>query len=202
LQPGLQTSTPTQTPAAQWSFCVHDEPSEQAAPSARGTWTQSPLATSQKSVVQVEPSPQGLADPPVHVPNLQKLPSVQGLPSSQACDCGAHVIEQAPVAGSQPSIVQGFPSSQADVGPLHAPPVHVSPLVQASPSSQGAPSGPGADAQPPVTGSHSPTRQAPGDAHTTGAPVHCPPSQTSPVVHASPSSQVTPSSRAGWRHPP
>src|SRR5439155_23919243 len=91
--------------------------------------------------------------------------------------------------GWQPSLAAqttAVPDSQA---PL----LQRSPLVQASPSVHGVPSASGAFTQAPLDRSHTPAawHWSP-PPHTTGAPLQAPARQTSPLVQASPSSQLTP----------
>ena len=72
---------------------------------------------------------------PWQLPPAHTSPLVQGCPSSQRLVLLAWAQ---PVAGTQLSVVQTFPSSQLTGGPLtQAPPEHVSFAVHASPSLQG-----------------------------------------------------------------
>src|SRR5262249_29589929 len=109
-----------------------------------------------------------------------------GLPSSHAAAFGVCVQ---PVAGSQPSAVQGLPSSQFGPGPpTQTPPAQASPTGHALPSSHGPAAvvwtQPGAGAQPSAVHgfASSQTRGAPG--------THAPALHASPTVQASPSSQA------------
>ena len=123
---------PTQTPS--WHVSV-----VQASPSLHGAvllvWRQPP-APSQVSSVQGLLSSQFWVVVAVHVPPWHVSPIVQGLASSQ----GAVLFTwMQPLTGSQPSSVQGFPSSQVGAAPpTQAPSWQVSLAVQGLPSSQGA----------------------------------------------------------------
>src|SRR5205823_1630692 len=123
---------PTQTPS--WHVSV-----VQAAPSLHGAvllvWRQPP-APSQVSSVQGLLSSQFWVVVAVHVPPWHVSPIVQGLASSQ----GAVLFTwMQPLTGSQPSSVQGLPSSQVGAAaPTQAPSWQVSLAVQALASSQGA----------------------------------------------------------------
>ena len=123
----------TQIPPAQVSLAVQASPSLQGA--ALFVWTQ-PTAGSQLSSVQAFPSSQFGPGPPTQTPPLQASSVVQASPSLQ----GTVLFPWTqPVAGSQPSFVHRFPSSQLRTAPLtQLPPEQVSPVVQASPSLHGA----------------------------------------------------------------
>jgi hypothetical protein len=71
------------------------------------------------------------AVPERHVPNAQASPVVHAFPSSHAA---VLLLNTQPVAGSQPSVVHRFASSQTTAAPTHAPPEQLSPEVQAFPS--------------------------------------------------------------------
>src|SRR5439155_24612025 len=159
----------------------------QALPSSHGTvlgaCTQ-PVAGSHESVVHTFPSSQLRAGPPVHRPLEQVSPVVHALPSSQARVFAACTH---PTAGSQESVVQTLPSSQASGGPpWHAPFAHVSRVVHAFPSSHAAvlvvmtPS--------PVAGSQESSVQTLPSSQCRDWPMHVPAPQASPVVEALPSS--------------
>jgi len=93
-----------------------------------------PAAGSQVSVVQTLRSSQLGAAPPTHVPRLQVSLVVHALPSSQGAAFG---VATQPIAGSQVSLVQTFPSLQFGAAPpMQAPPLQTSLVVQALPSSQ------------------------------------------------------------------
>ena len=89
----------------------------------------------QASVVQGFASEQLRGLPALHTPWSHTSPKVHKLPSSQGPP-NSGVNTQAPVLGSQPSVVQGWLSLQALAPPMvHTPFLHASPLVQRSPSS-------------------------------------------------------------------
>src|SRR5438067_710322 len=122
--------------------------------------------------------------PPTHVPPEHVSLVVQALPSSHGAVLGACTH---PTAGSQESVVQTFPSSQASGGPpWHAPFEHVSRVVQAFPSSHAAVLG--VMTQSPVAGSQESSVQTLPSSQCRGWPMHLPPPQASPVVQALPSS--------------
>ena len=110
---------------------MHGLPSSQAVSS--GVCRQACSVTSHTSVVHAIPSPQSFGSPRQFPPEQASL-TVQKLPSSQ--DPGIFVRVQAPVAGSQASAVQAFPSSQF-TGVVRQVPVEGSQVstVQGSPSS-------------------------------------------------------------------
>ena len=104
-------------------------PSSQEAPLS--AWTQ-PVAGRQESLVQVFPSSHSSDPVPTQAPPLQESEVVQTLSSLQEAVLSAWAQ---PVAGTQESSVQAFPSSQSrGAPPLHVPPPHVSFAVQAFPS--------------------------------------------------------------------
>jgi hypothetical protein len=82
--------------------------------------------------------------------------------------------------------------------------VHASSVEHASPSSHAVPSGDGDDVHAPVAGLHPfDASHGPTGGHTIGAPPVQPPAwQVSLWVQWSPSSQATPSGRAGFEHAP
>src|SRR5947207_1174631 len=172
---------PTQTPS--WHVSV-----VQASPSLHGAvllvWRQPP-APSQVSWVQGLLSSQFWVVVAVHVPPWHVSPIVQGLASSQ----GAVLFTwMQPLTGSQPSSVQGFPSSQVGAAPpTQAPSWQVSLAVQVLPSSQGAALfvwvQPLAGLQP------SSVQALPSLQSGAGPPTQAPARQVSPVVQALPSSQ-------------
>ena len=95
-----------------------------------------PATGSQVSVVQELPSLQLTGGPGWHAPPPQASGPVQALPSSQGA---VLLLCTQPVAGSQVSVVQRFPSSQLGGGPpTHVPFAHVSAVVQTLPSVHGA----------------------------------------------------------------
>ncbi len=174
---------PIQLPFAHVSPVVHAEPSLQG--SALFVVVQ-PLPTSQFSVVHGFPSSHtlgliGLQVPPAHV-----SPSVQGLLSVQGCVLATNAQ---PVAGSQPSSVQGLPSAHvAGEPPTHTPPAHTSPCVQKLPSSQG--SVLATDAQPDPLAHASVVHGLPSSQPNGSPGTQLLLTQTSFVVHALPSEQV------------
>jgi hypothetical protein len=144
-----------------------------------------PAAKSQLSVVQVLPSSQFSALPPLHAPFLQVSPVVQALPSSQL---PLAAVWLQPVAASQASVVHGFASSQVSVVPVHRPTAQLSPVVHASPSVHG----PLASVwvQPAAKSQLSVVQVLPSSQFSALPPLHAPFLQVSPVVHALPSSQA------------
>ena len=123
---------PTQAPPAQVSAVVQAFPSLHEA--VLGVLTQ-PVAGTHESSVQTLPSSQLGGAPPTHAPPLQVSFVVQALASSQAA---VLLVCVHPVAGSQASSVQTFPSSQLGGGPpTQAPPLQMSAVVQAFASSHG-----------------------------------------------------------------
>ena len=173
---------PTQVPPAQASGVVHGFPSSQDAVLFMCTH---PVAELHESFVQTSPSSQSGGAPPTHAPAEQVSPVVQASPSSQ--DAVLSTCMQ-PVAGSQESSVQTFPSLQFGGGPpTHAPAAQVSAVVQASPSSQAAAL---FACTQPVAGSHESLVQTSPSLQSGGAPPrHAPAEQVSLVVQALSSSQ-------------
>jgi hypothetical protein len=171
-------------PPPQISPDVHALPSSQAPVLAGKTH---PEAGSHVSSVHTLPSPQTSAGPPLHAPPPQVSAVVHALPSSHADVLSTWTQ---PVAGLQLSSVHTFPSSQFGGGPpLQVPPPQVSAVVQAEPSSH-------AEAllakpQAPVCGSQLSSVHTLLSLQTVGVPGwHEPPPQTSPEVHALPSSHA------------
>ncbi len=125
-------------PGAHWpplqpSSTVHALPSLQLLALLRLT---QPLPPSHRSVVHGLPSSQTLAAPPWQLPPLQVSPSVQILLSLQG-NVLAEVVH--PTLASQPSLVQGLPSSQTLTAPgLQVLALQTSPSVQALLSLHGA----------------------------------------------------------------
>jgi len=123
---------PMQVPPLQVSPVVQAFLSSHAEPSGRGA-NEQPVSGLQESAVHEFPSSQTLGLPR-QFPPLHASSSVQRLPSLQ----GPGLLErtQAPVAGSQASVVQAFPSSQL-IGAAPHRPVAGSQVswVQGSPSS-------------------------------------------------------------------
>jgi len=106
-----------------------------------------------------------------------------------------------PLPGSQPSVVQTFPSSQLGAGPpTQLPPLQVSPVVQAFPSVQGRVLfvwvQPLAGLQPSVV------QTFPSSQFGAGPPTHAPALHVSFVVHALPSVQAVPFGFGGFEHVP
>ena len=90
--------------------------------------TQAPVAVSQLSAVQAEPSSHTVAVPGKQAPPPQMSPMVQALPSLQGSTL---FVEKQPVTALQPSVVQGFLSSQGIWPPaVHTPATQLSPPVQ------------------------------------------------------------------------
>src|SRR5215813_8278950 len=111
---------------------------------------------------------------------------VQASPSSQAA---ALLVWTQPATGSQLSSVQGLASSQLNAGaPVQTPFWQVSPVVQMLASSQGAVL---LACVQPLAGSHASSVQGLASSQLAGGPLTQVPSwQTSPAVHALPSSQA------------
>jgi hypothetical protein len=147
LQPEM--AVPAQTPLEQISPVVQALPSLQG--DVLGVCAQLPVDASQVSVVQMFPSSQFLMVP-AHTPPEQASPVVQRLPSLQGDVLG--VCPQLPVAVSQESVVQIFPSLQLLIDPTQTPPKQVSFRVQALPSVQGVPSGSPAHSPHPGMGAY------------------------------------------------
>jgi hypothetical protein len=147
-------------------------------------WTH-PVAGLHESSVQPFPSLQLGGTPPTQLPPEQVSFVVQALPSSH--DAVLFVWTQ-PVAGSQVSSVQTFPSSQFGAAPpAQLPPEQVSFVVHALPSSQGAALSVWTH---PVAGSHvSSVQTLPSSQFGGTPPTQLPPEHVSFVVQALPSSQ-------------
>lgn len=143
-----------------------------------------PSLLSHESVVHGSASSQTMALP-AQLPAVQVSAFVQAEPSSQVPGI-ANVWQ--PLLGSHQSTVQVLPSSHtAGLTPLHAPPLHTSPLVQALPSLHGAAF---AVAVQPLDRSHASSVQALPSSHIITFPGRqLPPAHASPLVHAEPSSQ-------------
>jgi hypothetical protein len=164
-------------------------PTVQASPSSQGAvllLLTHPVAGSQESLVHVLPSSQLGAGPPTQAPPLQASAVVQASPSLQA---NVLLALTHPVAGSQESSVQTFPSSQTGgAPPTQAPALQVSAVVQASPSSQAAVL---LVLTHPVAGSQlSSVHELPSSQSGAGPPTQAPLPHVSAVVQASPSSQA------------
>jgi len=97
-----------------------------------------PLTASQVSVVQAFPSSQLTGVPP-HRPAAQTSAVVQAFASSHGVPSAGVCVQ--PLAGSQASVVQTFPSSQLTGLPRHTPAEQTSAVVQALPSSHDVPLG-------------------------------------------------------------
>ena len=116
-------SPQSQTPSPQMPFvCTQPEPGKQP------------------SCVHASPSAQESAGPDTHVPLTHVSLAVHALPSEQG-GLSANATWLQPFVMSQPSAVQGLPSSQLFELPKHAPNRHMSSCVQASPSLQPRPLG-------------------------------------------------------------
>ena len=178
--PGWQAPKPHLSPK------VHLLPSSQVAVFA--VFRHTPADLSHESSVQSLPSSQFLAAPGLQAPAPHTSPSVHGLLSEQA-DVFATFL-QTPVATSQLSLVQPFVSSQFLAAPgLHAPPLQTSPTVHALASSQAALLD--VDLQAPVVGSHASSVHKLPSLQSVALPDwHLLAAQTSPAVHALPSSQL------------
>jgi len=145
-----------------------------------------PEAGLQLSDVHTSLSLQVTAAPPWHVPPPQLSPEVHAFPSSHAA---VLLLKTQPETGLQLSDVHTLLSLQVTAAPpWHVPSPQVSPEVQAFPSSQ--------DAvlfvkTQPVAGLQLSEVQTLLSLQVTAAPPwHVPPAQTSPAVHAFPSSQA------------
>jgi hypothetical protein len=179
----FSAAPPTQAPAAQESAVVHASPSSQEAVLFVLT---APVAGSQLSSVQMLPSSALSGAPPTQTPPPQVSAVVQASPSSQAA---VLFVFTTPVAGSQLSSVQTFPSSAFSAAPpTQTPAAQESAVVQASPSSQEAAL---LVLTAPVAGSQLSSVQTFPSSTTRGAPpTQTPAAQVSVVVHASASSQA------------
>ncbi len=142
---------------------------------------------------------------PPHVPALQASLTVHALPSLQVVPVAALAKPQAPLTGSQVSMVQGLLSVQLTTLPTHVPLWQASGLVQGLPSSQVVPLGAVPCEQAPVVGLQVSVVQALLSlqsmfllAHTSAQVVerapgkHTPPLQLSPMVHTLPSLHSVP----------
>ena len=98
-----------QLPDAHASLAVQASPSEHLAPV--NALCQQPLAALQPSVVQGLPSSQLGPPLPLQTPDLQASLLVHALPSLQLVPLSAAWLQ--PLLPSQPSVVQGLPSSQS-----------------------------------------------------------------------------------------
>ena len=88
--------------------------------------------------------------PGTHWPAVHRSLPLHTSPSLQGVELRA-VNTHAPLAASQPSLVQSLPSAQMGAGPgAHAPLAHTSPAVHARPSLQLTPFGNAVNSQPPV----------------------------------------------------
>jgi len=145
-----------------------------------------PLPTLQESTVHALLSSQFVMAPPVQVPVAQVSPVVHALPSSQAALLAACAQ---PVLLSQESVVHALLSSQlVALLPAQPPPPQTSPLEQALPSSHAAVLFTCLQAS---ELSHvSVVQGLPSSQLLKDKPLHSPPWQASPVVHALPSSQL------------
>jgi hypothetical protein len=122
--------------------------------------------------------------PPTQTPPEQASPVVQALPSLQGL---LLFVKAQPVAELHVSVVQTLPSSQTGGDPpTHAPAAQVSLVVQAFPSLHG--SVLFTCMQPLVGLQESSVQPLPSLQSSGGPPTHIPPEQTSPAVHAFPSS--------------
>jgi len=140
---------------------------------------------SHASSVQGFSSAQWRDPSPLQRPSWQMSPVEQALPSLQGA---VLLVWTHPVAGSHPSSVQGFASSQLGSIPgRHTPWRHVSWSVHALPSSQGLMFG---GKMQPMDGSHASSVHTLPSVHVTGPPAwHTPSRHVSPVVQALPSLQ-------------
>jgi hypothetical protein len=125
--------------------------------------------------------------PDLHVPAAHTSPVVQPLPSSQLA---VLLLWLQPVEGTQPSVVQGFPSSHRLAGltavPLQVPALHASLVVQALPSLHATVL---AELTQPALGSHESLVHTLLSLQLTALPTHAPPAHVSPWLQALPSSQ-------------
>jgi hypothetical protein len=175
-----------QLPPPHLSLLVQLLPSSHAAVLA--TAVQLPLAASQPSVVQGLLSLHTLAVPALHALAAQTSPWVQALPSLHGALLAT--LAQAPLRGSQLSLVQGLASSQLLALPaLHALPAQKSLRVQALPSLHAAVFALVWHA--PLTGLHASVVHGLPSLQSVALPaLHPPPPHTSPAVQALPSSQT------------
>lgn len=132
------------------------------------------------------PSSQSGGGPPTQAPSTQVSLVVQALLSLHET---VLVVCAQPLAGLQVSVVQPLPSSQTGGGPPRQdPPEHVSPVVHGFPSSHGLAL---LVCVQPVAELHPSLVQALPSLQLGGSPpVQAPPKQSSPVVHAFPSSHA------------
>lgn len=176
---------PTQAPPRHASLTLHTCPSSHAVPSAF-VWLQ-PVAGSQVSTVHGLLSAQSGTPAPVHLAPEHVSTNVHALPSSHAAVVLA-VVQ--PLAGSHPSLVHGFASSQSKLlTATHAPTLQKSPVVHAL-SSVHAPST--AVWVHPDAATHASSVHTFLSSQSTGAPAQVPLPQVSAVVQALASSHGTP----------
>ena len=176
------TPLPAQVPAEHASPVVHALPSSHA--NVLKVCAQ-PLAGSQVSVVQANPSSQLEPEPGTHAPPLHASPVVHALLSLQDAVLALKVH---PSAASQPSLVHGLPSLHCKTAPpLHNPPLHTSPVVHALPSEHGSAL---FVCQQPVVALQLSVVQSVWSSQPSAAPAMQPPStHVSVVVHTLPSLQ-------------
>ncbi len=124
---------------------------------------------------------------PAHSPAAQTSKSVQALASLQGAVLFTCVQ---PSLASQPSSLQGFPSSQLIALPTHAPPLQTSPVVQEEPSSQGVSKF--LNAHRPLVPSQASWVHGLPSSHLSG-----PPGTQALALHRSPTVHLLPSSQ-GW----
>ncbi len=211
---------PAHLPVAQESPEVQALLSSQVEVAGKGALTQAPLLVSQLSVVHKLASLQFLLAPDTHLPAAQTSGELQALPSSQGKVLGAYehlppeqaslvhrfLSSQSPMLAQLPpqpamgtnlqppspglhvSLLHTSPSSQTLALPeTQLPAAHASPTVQSRPSSQA--SLLLAWLQP-FTASQPSVVQTFLSSQLTGLATHLPPEQTSPEVHAVPSSHT------------
>jgi hypothetical protein len=185
------------TPAKHVSAVVHAFPSSHTVPT-RFVFTQ-PVVDEQESVVHAFASSQFRAVPPVQAPPRQASPVVHAFPSLHAA---LLFVKVHPVALSQASSVQTFPSSQTVGLPgWQVPPEQASDAVHASPSLHGAPSVTGVVWHP-TAGSHESTEHGLPSSHVGGMlPEQTPEAHASTVVQAFRSSHGVPSPTGELMHP-
>jgi len=185
---GLASSHTIGAPAMHAEFwqlspVVQASPSSQ--PDVFGACSQ-PLAGLHRSDVHGLASSQSTAFIPAQAPSRHASPVVQTFPSSHAALLA--VLAQ-PVATLQESSVHGLESEQLSPTPAHTPSAHPSITVQALPSSQPMPL---ATCSQPVAGLQASCVQGFASLQSGLAPARqLPLLQTSPPVHALPSSQLT-----------
>ena len=151
---------PWQAPAWHTSVCVHEFPSLQVVPSARGGELQLPVLRSHVPAPwQLSAAVHTTGFMPVQTPAWQVSVCVHGSASLHAVPLGAFGFEHVPFAGSQaPARWQAFEATQTiGLAPMQTPAWQVSVCVQALPSLHAEPLARAGLSHTPVAGLQLPT---------------------------------------------